>query len=168
MKKILLSLAVIGLLASCGNNDAEKDVAKQTTPQEVEKPTPPPVKHDVNTVDFKSMKKYNYVNAPKTVAAKSVVVNYDAKNPYAKPLEVVFTYSNGDTFKYVLQDFALWNNQAGKPRLVADASNTVWLQGQTKNGKFCEFVFFGDPKHNGSKISPNSYKNQIKYRSNKK
>jgi hypothetical protein len=171
MKKILFSIAVIGMLASCSNNDAEKQVAEPTT-KEVAKPTPPPAKNETDSVDFKKAKKYNYVNAPKAVAAKSVTVLYDAEKPYAKPVEVCFTYENGDTYKYVLKDFGLWTDKVAgkgkekilKARLITDADNTVWIQGQTKKGKVCEFVFYGNPKHNGQKITPSTKNNEIKYR----
>lgn len=164
-------LAVVGMLASCGSKDAEKPVvAEQAKP--VEKPTPPPAKHEADTVDFKKAKKYNYFNAPKAEPAKSVTVSYDAEKPYIKPVEVCFTYENGDTFKYVFKDFGLWTDKVAgkgkekvlKARLITDADNTVWLQGQTKKGKVCEFVVYGDPKHNGQKITPSTKKNEIKYR----
>ena len=80
----------------------------------------------------------------------------------------MYVYPNGDTFTYVINNFFVWPNQNGRDRIITDGDCTVWIQGQTKGGKFYEFVFYGDPKHNGSKIKPNSYRNlpagEIKYR----
>jgi hypothetical protein len=93
-----------------------------------------------------------------------VAVNYSKKAPYVKPIEVKYSYKNGDTYTYVIPStFALWQNEAGKLRVVVDRENTVWLQGQTKSGKFHELIFYGNPKFNGTKIKPNSYVDEIRY-----
>ena len=111
-------------------------------------------------VALTNAKTYAYFNAPCDMAAKTVKVSYDAKTPYAEPIVIKYTYSNGDTHTYTIsKDFGLWANELGRLRVVIDEYNTVWLQGQTKKGKFHEFVFYGDPKFNGKKIKPNSYTN---------
>ncbi len=111
---------------------------------------------------MRSIKTYNYYNSPFSTSATSVEVEYNAKVLY-QPIKIRYKYSNGDTYTHVIPDqFGLWQNENGRLRVVSDGS-TVWLQGQTREGKFCEFVFYGDPKNNGKKIKPNSYRNQIKY-----
>ena len=167
MKKffgMLVFIIMISLLASCGKEKkVELTPAPEPVKEEVYQPT-----HQSATIDFKTAKKYNYFNAPTNSPATAVVVNYNEKTPYAAPIEVKFNYANGDTFTYTISaEFGLWKNQAGKFRVISDNDGTVWLQGQTKKGRFCEFVFYGNPKNNNSKIKPNSYKNlpagEIKY-----
>ena len=164
MKKnlILAMCATICMLAAtaCGNKEEKAPVS---APAPVEKPAYQP-KHTTTTVDLtKGLKKYNYVAAPTGAPAVSVSVDYG--KPYTKPTTVKFVYANGDTRTLVVPaDFGLWNNSKGTPRVVTDKACTVWLQGQTKKGKFCEFVFFGDPQYNGKKVKPNSYRGEIKYR----
>lgn len=165
MKKIFVMFAIASILASCGGKkQQEETVAPEPPKQEVYQP-----KHQTETIDLKTAKKYDYRNAPTASPATSVVVKYDPKTPYAQPIEVTYTYENGDTFTYVIPaEFGLWKNQSGKFRVISDDACTVWLQGQTKKGKFHEFVLPGDPKYNGVKIKPNSYRNlpsgEIKYR----
>lgn len=165
MKKffgMLAFVAIASMFASCG--DKEKKVETTPVPEPVKEEVYQP-QHQTKDIDLKTVKKYNYFAAPVAAPAASVVVNYDQKKPYAQPVEVKYTYANGDTYTYTIPaDFGLWKNTAGKFRVITDNEGTVWMQGQTKKGKFCEFVFYGDPKHNGSKIKPNSYKNEIRYR----
>lgn len=164
-KFIIMMLATACMfVVSCKDNKKEEVVTIPDPPkQEVYQP-----KHQTTTVDFKTVKTYNYFKAPVTIAAKYVEIKYDEKQQYKKPLEIVYHYVNGDTYTYIINNFGVWKNEAGKLRIVADDDNTVWVQGQTKSGKFHEFIFYGDPKHNGSKIKPNSYRNlpegEIKYR----
>ncbi len=162
MKKIILLCAIAGLFTACANKQEEAPAApaENTPVEEVYLP-----QHQTKALEAKELRKYNYYNAPTAAAASKVVVTYDEKNSSAKPIEVAFSYPNGDSFVYTLPaGFSLWKNSAGKVRIVSDGEQTVWLQGQTKKGKFCEFVFFGDPKHNGAKIKPNSYTGKITYR----
>lgn len=168
MKKffgMLAFVAIASMFASCGN---EKKAEPAPVPEPVKKEAYQP-QHKAQAVDLKAAKKYQYFNAPTASPATAVLVKYSEKKPYAAPIEVKFSYANGDTYTYTVPaSFALWKNQAGKVRVVSDKDCTVWLQGQEKNGKFHEFVFYGDPKYNGTKIKPNSYKNhlsgEIKYR----
>lgn len=158
-------IAFVSMLASCSQkSEPVETVVLEPPKQEVYQP-----KHQSATIDLNTAKKYDYRNAPLDVPATSVVVNYDPKVPYAKPIEVVYSYANGDTFTFMIPaDFGLWKNSAGRFRVISDAEGTVWLQGQTKSGKFHEFVFYGNPEYNGTKIKPNSYRNlpagEIKYR----
>lgn len=168
MKKIFGTFAICAMacvfVTSCGNKKEEVPApAPEPVVEEVYQP-----QHTSVTVDLKTIKTYNYTAAPEGAPATSVVVNYDQKKPY-QPIEIKFTYANGDTRTYIVPaDFGLWKNQSGRFRVVSDDKCTVWLQGQTKKGKFCEFVFYGDPQFNGKKIKPNSYRNlpagEIKYR----
>ena len=124
--------------------------------------------HTEKVVDLASANRYMYFSAPTGIAAKSVTVAYNNKTPYAAPIVITYSYENGDTYTYTIPtEFGLWENELGRLRVVSDNQNTVWLQGQTKKGKFHEFVFYGDPRHNGKKIKPNSYINHpygvIKY-----
>jgi len=166
MKKILgilTMLVMVGMFASCGKKKAEP-VVLETQKQEVYQPV-----HKSSVVDLKTAKKYEYRYAPMNAPAVGVSVDYDKKTPYAKPIVIKYAYANGDTYTYTVPaDFGLWRNEAGKLRVVYDNDCTVWIQGQTKSGKFHEFVFYGNPKYNGTKVKPNSYKNppvgEIKYR----
>ena len=124
--------------------------------------------HNGKIVDLAIANRYTYFPAPTGSTAKSVKVDYDNKTPYATPIVITYSYGNGDTYTYTIpNEFGLWENELGRLRVVVDDQNTVWLQGQTKNGKFHEFVFYGDPRFNGKKIKPNSYLNHhygvIKY-----
>lgn len=170
MKKFFGMLAFVmiaSLFASCSE---EKKVPTPSAPAEtapVEEVYQP--KHDAQTVDLKIAKKYQYFTAPTSEPATSVVINYNQKRPYVDPVEVKFNYANGDTYTYTIPaTFGLRKNQAGKFRVISDNECTVWIQGQEKNGRFHEFVFYGDPKYNGTKIKPNSYRNhpagEIRYR----
>lgn len=172
MKKGLICLgAVLCVVLICFFTCC-KEEKKVESPVVVEEPAPVEVyqpKHQSSTIDLSSVKKYEYVSSPTQSPATSVTVDYDPKTPYAKPIEVKYTYANGDTYTYIIpKEFGLWKNEAGRFRVVADNECTVWLQGQTKKGKFHEFIFYGDPQFNGKKIKPNSYLNHptglIKYR----
>lgn len=163
MKKIFMLLAFMCLLTvSCKDKKTEEVVVPEPK-QEVYQPM-----HLNQTISYDATKTYNYFEAPNSVAAKEVTVNYDKREPYTKPIEVVYVYPKGDTFTYVLENFGIWTNENGMYRVIVDKNCTVWIQGQTKCGKFKEFVFYGNPKYNGTKISPNSYINlpdgYIKYR----
>lgn len=148
--KMALCIMVVALAAvSCKKKE-------EAPAQEPEKEVYTP-KHSLELVDLAKLKTYNYVQAPVQEAALSVVVKYSETELYA-PIKIKYTYANGDTYTYMLEGFGLWENENGRLRVVADKT-TVWLQGQTKAGKFCEFVFYGDPKNNGKKITPNSYRN---------
>lgn len=152
MKKFFVMCAIISIFVACGKKD-ETSIDDNATQNE--KVT---LSHQSTIFDLKTAKKYNYTNAPKKVSAKSVIVDYDKKIPYAKPITVKYSYASGDTYTFTIPaNFGLWKNQAGRFRVITDNDCTVWLQGQTKNGKFMEFVFYGNPKYNGKKIKPNSY-----------
>ena len=163
MKKIFLLLAFACILFSCSKK--KENVVEEIVQQPVKEVYQPV--HQKMVIDFQKTIMYNYFEAPKASAAKSVTVNFDQTALYVKPIEVVYLYENGDTFTYVLEKFGVWQNENGKYRIITDEKNTVWVQGQTKSGKFKEFVFYGNPEFNG-KISPNSYRNlpkgEIKYR----
>ncbi len=168
MKKFFGMLAFVAIASMCASCNEEKKTEVAPAPAPVKEEVYQP-QHNAQAVDLKAAKKYNYFNAPTGSPAASVVVNYNEKTPYAAPIEVKFSYANGDSFTYTVPaTFGLWKNQAGKFRVISDNECTVWLQGSEKNGKFHEFVFYGDPKHNGTKIKPNSYRNlpagEIKYR----
>lgn len=151
IKLFALCAMVCMLAVSCGK---KKEVTESAPKVEQYQP-----KHEKAVVDLKNIKSYNYFNAPMATAAKSVVVTYDPEVLY-QPITIKYGYENGDTYTYTIPvEFGLWENEAGRLRVVSDAEGTVWLQGQTKAGKFCEFVFYGNPKYNGKKIKPNSYRN---------
>lgn len=162
--KIFAMFAMLIMLASCADEKkTQEPVVTAPPPVEVYQPT-----HQTANVVLAAIKTYEYRNAPTGVAATSVEVKYD-KTPYAQPIEIKYSYANGDTFTYVIpKDFGIWANENGKLRVVKDADCTVWIQGQTKRGKFHELIFYGNPKYNGTKIQPNSYRNppagEIKYR----
>ena len=139
-------------------------VVEKVKEPEVYKPV-----HKSTDVDINVSKKYVYYPAPMNNVANSVRVDYDEKTPYAKPIVITYTYDNGDTHTYIVpKEFGLWENEAGRLRVISDDEMTVWIQGQTKKGKFHEFIFYGNPKFNQMKIKPNSYLNHpsglIKYR----
>lgn len=164
--KFLAVFAVAGMFASCNKDNKEPETAPvpDTPKEEVYQPV-----HNSSTVDLKTAKKYAYYNAPTSSPAASVQVLYDQKAPYTQPIVVKYTYANGDTYTYTVPaDFGLWRNEAGRFRVIYDDKGTVWMQGQTKAGKFHELIFYGDPQFNGKKIKPNSYRNlpagEIKYR----
>ena len=153
IKLFALCAMVCMLAVSCGKKKEATPVVQEP---KVEQYQP---KHGRATVDLENIKTYNYYNAPMAAAAKSVVVTYDPKVLY-QPITIKYSYENGDTYTYDIPvTFGLWANENGRLRVVSDAEGTVWLQGQTKAGKFCEFVFYGNPKYNGKKIKPNSYRN---------
>jgi hypothetical protein len=169
-KSLFLALCVSVFAISIASCKEEKKV--KTTPPVVEEPKAPevytPVNQSVN-VDVNTSSTYVYYPAPTNQVANSVRIDYDEKTPYAKPIIITYTYDNADTYTYIIpQEFGLWENEAGKLRVISDEECTVWLQGQTKDGKFHEFIFYGNPKFNGRKIKPNSYLNHpsglIKYR----
>ena len=165
MKNFIISLAFIAIALSVVSCKQKQEPAPVITEPVVEVYQPV---HTSQTIDLSSAGKYTYFAAPLNDVAQSVKVSYDTQTPYAKPIVIVYTYSNGDTYTYTIpQDFGLWNNEYGRLRVVIDKENTVWLQGQSKKGKFHEFVFYGNPKFNGKKIKPNSYHNHpegiIKY-----
>lgn len=162
---LMFCVMTLCILVSC--QEKEKEAPKPVAPPPVKKDVYQP-KHQATTIDLKEVKTYNYYNAPTDNVASAVVVNYNPKTPYAEPIVVKYSYSNGDTYSYTIpQEFGLWPNEAGKLRVVSDNDCTVWLQGQTKSGKFKEFIFYGNPKFNNKKIKPNSYLNHpnglIKY-----
>lgn len=157
-------VAVACAITACNKKEKEAEVVvPEPVKQEVYQP-----KHQSSKIELSALKKYNYYNAPTTEVAKGVLVKYDPKSQYTTPIEVVFSYANGDTYTYIIPEFGIWQNEAGKLRIVTDKDATVWLQGQTKKGSFQEFVFYGNPKYNGTKIKPNSYLNapdgKIEYR----
>lgn len=164
MKQFIMFCMCAAVLASC--SEKKEPVVE---PQEPQKEVVYQPVHRTMTVDLKTASKYGYYNAPNDVPATAVVVTYDQKLPYAQPVVVKFSYANGDSFTYTIPaEFGLWKNEAGRFRVISDDACTVWVQGQTKNGKFHEFVFYGDPRYNGGKIKPNSYRNlpagEIRYR----
>ena len=155
MKKFIILFMFIAValgITSCKTNQP----APEATPEPVVEVYTPV--HTNTTVDIYSAKKYAYFAAPVNMVAQSVSVNYDRQIPYAKPIIIVYTYQNGDTYTYTIpKDFGLWNNEYGRLRVIVDKENTVWLQGQTRKGDFHEFIFYGNPKFNGKKIKPNSH-----------
>ncbi len=154
--KISAMVAIVGMCVSCSEKKEENVPVEPAAPQEV---AYQPV-HQTSDVDLAKASKYTYFAAPMSAAATGVTVDCDKKVPYGQPIVVKFSYANGDTYTYTIpKDFGLWKNSAGRFRVITDDKCTVWLQGQTKSGKFHEFVFFGDPKFNGTKIKPNSYRN---------
>ncbi len=164
--KCFAVFAVAGMLASCNKENKAPETAPEPVAPKAEAYQPV---HQSSTVDLKSARKYAYFNAPTPTAAASVDVLYDRKAPYVQPVVVKYTYANGDTYTYTVPaEFGLWRNEAGRLRVVIDDKATVWLQGQTKGGKFHELIFYGDPQFNGKKIKPNTYRNlpagEIKYR----
>lgn len=143
----------MSLATACKAKKEEPVVEQVTVKEEVYQP-----KHHSKTIDLSSIKTYEYVSAPTSEPATSVVVsNY--QTPYKEPIVIKYSYANGDSYTYTIPDFGLWCNQNGKIRVITDKENTVWLQGQTKKGKFHELIFYGNPKFNGKKIKPNSYLN---------
>jgi hypothetical protein len=156
MKKsiIVMMLAIACIcLVSCKQQKEEKvTVEKAVVVEEVFQP-----RHNMQHVEYSS-ETYNYYNAPYSIAASGVEIAND------ESVGVIFSYDNGDSFTFYLEDFAIWKNSEGTPRVIVDDECTVWLQGQTRNGRFYEFVFYGDPQYNGQKITPNSYLGEIKYR----
>lgn len=161
--KFFAMIAVVAaLFVSCG--ESGKDVKDSAPAPEPQKEVYKPVSQSV-VIDLATAKRYDYRTAPKDVPAKEVKVTYNQKRPYAEPIVITYTYDNGDTYVYTIpKDFGLWKNSAGKFRVITDQNNTVWLQGQSKKGKPHEFVFFGDPKYNNTKVKPNSYRGEIRYR----
>ena len=165
MKRFIICLTLIAIalsVASCKKKQEPAPVVSEPV-AEVYQPV-----HTEKIVDLATADRYMYFKAPAGVAAKSVKVNYDNKTPYAAPIVVKYSYENGDTYTYTIPaEFGLWENELGRFRVVIDEQNTVWLQGQTRKGKFHEFIFYGDPRFNGKKIKPNSYINHpagvIKY-----
>ena len=167
MRKVIILFTLIAIalgVSSCQKKQAVCEPTPEVTPvvQEYQ-----PVHHQ-NNVDLNEVEKYHYFYAPSTEIPKYVNVKYNQTEPYADPILVEYHYQNGDTFTYVISsDFGLWENEYGRLRVVIDEQATVWMQGQTKQGKFHEFIFYGDPSFNGTKIKPNSYYNHpdgmIKY-----
>jgi hypothetical protein len=156
--KMFAIIAMFALMVSACKQKKEEAPMPEAPKAEVYQP-----QHKTAVVDLKTAKKYHYVAAPMNTAAKTVTVNFDGKNPYQTIL-VTFVYVNGDTFIYTVPDeFGIWKNEIGKWRILNDGS-TVWMQGQTKQGKFHEFIFYSDPKNNAKKIKPNSYTGVIAYR----
>ncbi len=153
IKLFALCAMVCMLAVSCKEKPAPvpesvPEVAQPYEPQDVQQ-----------LIDLTKIGSYNYYDAPMAAAATSVVVNYDEKVLY-QPITIKYGYENGDAYTYTIPaEFGLWANENGRLRVVSDAEGTAWLQGQTKAGKFCEFVFYGNPKYNGKKIKPNSYRN---------
>jgi hypothetical protein len=122
----------------------------------------------MDTLNLKGLNRYTYFNAPSEESAISVTVKYDTKYPYRAPIIVCYTYQNGSTYSYIIPEtFGLRTNEMGRFKVIQDDELTVWMQGQTSNGRFYELVFFGNEKFNGVKIKPNSHYNHphgmIKY-----
>lgn len=158
---MMLAFACI-VLVSCKQKTQEVPYVEPVLEDEIYEPIA-----TWKVVDYTSTT-YNYYNAPCNIAADCVEVVYDGYDIYACPIEIEYIYQNGDTYTYILEDFGIWQNSEGSYRIIVDDECTVWVQGQTAAGKFYEFVFYGDPRYNGMKISPNSYRNlpagEIKYR----
>ena len=161
MKKInvflMLFAIALSIMVSCKEEPKEQPVLPTPEPPKKEVYQP---QHQSTIVDLSSKKTYEYINTPSSQKAKSVVVDYDTKEAYAKPIIIKYSYENGDTYTYTIpKEFGLWENENGRLRVITDDNCTVWLQGQTKKGIFKEFVFYGNPNFNGKKIKPNSYLN---------
>ena len=93
--KIFAMFAMLIMLASCADDKKKQEpVVTAPPPVEVYQPV-----HQTASVDLNAIKTYEYRNAPTGVAATSVEVKYDA-TPYAQPIEIKYSYANGDTFTY--------------------------------------------------------------------
>lgn len=155
--KFLTVFAVSGMFVACNNKAKEPEPVPvpETPKEEVYQPV-----HQTTTVDLKKAKKYAYFNTPTAEAATFVEVLYGQKEQYVQPIVVKYAYANGDTYTYTIpEEFGIWRNEADRLRVIYDDKCTVWIQGQTKAGKFHEFIFYGNPQFNGKKIKPNSYRN---------
>ncbi len=120
MKKFFGMLAFVAIASMCASCNEEKKTEVAPAPAPVKEEVYQP-QHNAQAVDLKAAKKYNYFNAPTGSPAASVVVNYNEKTPYAAPIEVKFSYANGDSFTYTVPaTFGLWKNQAGKFRVISD------------------------------------------------
>ena len=166
--KIIAMCVLIMSVCSCQKKKQEPEVVEPTPPAPVEEKVYQP-QHLSSVIDIGTAQKYEYINTPYDKAATSVELLYNNKIAYAQPITIKYKYANGDTYSYTIPaEFGLRTNENGKFRILSDNECTVWIQGQTKKGKFHEFVFYGDPKYNGKKIKPNSYLNppagNIKYK----
>lgn len=157
MRKVIILFTLIAIalgVSSCQKKQADCEPVPEAVPvvQEYQ-----PV-HIERTIDLNGLKTYHYFNAPLPQTPKYVDVKYNHSEPYASPILVEYHYKNGDSFTYIIpSDFGLWENEYGRLRVIIDEQATVWMQGQTKQGKFHEFVFYGDRSFNDTKIKPNSY-----------
>ena len=161
MRKCIILLTFFAIALSVSLTSCQKKSVKEVTTgfEPIVTPCYQPT-HIKNIVDLSTVERYHYFSTPLSHPAEFVSVTYDPKTPYAEPILIEYHYENGDTYTYVIPaDFGLWNNEYGRLRVVIDEEATVWLQGQTKRGKFHEFVFYGNPAFNGKKIKPNSYHN---------
>lgn len=174
MKKVLGFLAIFAMFVTASCNKTEEKVAEPVAPstavqeqQTVQSVATNPVVQ-TKALNAMKLKKYNYFAAPMDQAATGVVVDYTT--PYKSDVSVKFMYADGSTYTYTIaKTYGLWANlKTGKYKVVTDDQCTVWLQGSTYSGGYHEFVFYGDPKNNGKKIKPSSFKNlpagQIVYR----
>ena len=161
MKKYIIIFSLIAMamsVSSCQKKQAEQPVVEPEVIVEEYQPV-----HHHQTIDLAQADRYTYFYAPIDDYAQSVNVSYNHKCAYAAPIVITYYYENGDTYTYTIpQDFGLWKNEYGRFRVVTDSECTVWLQGQTKSGKFHELVFYGNPYYDGTKITPNSYINHPK------
>lgn len=152
--KIAVLFFMAALIVSCGKKEEQKAETQVPAEPEVYQP-----KSQKIVVSLETAETYAYFDTPKAEAAEAVDVFY-GETEYSQPTTIRYSYANGDELVYEIpQEFGLWKNQNRRFRVVSDADQTVWVQGQTKQGKFHEFVFYGDPKNNGKKIKPNSYRN---------
>ena len=160
MRKTIIIFALIAVAIGVTSCQKKQEVCNQVHCQTEPVASPYQPVHMEISIDLNSGEKYHYFNAPTTGSAKFVTVKYDQKTPYAAPILVKYHYDNGDTYTYVIpSNFGLWNNEYGRLRVVVDEEATVWMQGQTKQGRFHEFIFYGNPAFNDKKIKPNSYYN---------
>lgn len=164
MKKsiILFTFFAIALsvLVSCQKKQPTNVVSTVESEPEVAEIYQPV--HRTENVRLEEMKRYTYYASPTSEPAVSVVIQYN-EQPYVAPTIVTYSYKNGDTYTYILpKEFALRENEIGRLRIVQDQYHTVWMQGQTKKGKFHEVIFYGNPEFNNKKIKPNSYINHPK------
>lgn len=160
MRKFIIILTLFAIafsVASCQQKQVE-NIEQNTGSEPVVKPYQ--AVHINETIDLKDLTSYTYFYAPFNKPAKDVTVKYDLKRPYAAPIIVNYTYQNGNTYTYIIpKEFGLRTNELGRLKLIQDKYNTVWMQGQTADGKFYEIVLYGDSKFNEVKIKPNSHLN---------
>ena len=169
MKKFIILFAFFAIALSAMTSCQKKQVVEEVqTVCEMPAVAPYQPVHFMDTLKLKDLNCYTYFNAPTEEVPKSVTVKYDTKYPYTAPIIVCYTYQNGDTYTYIVpEEFGLRTNEIGRFKIIQDDELTVWMQGQTSNGRFYEFVFYGNEKFNSVKIKPNSHYNHphgvIKY-----
>lgn len=168
MKKIIILFAFFAIALNVITSCQKKQCNEEQTVCEDPIVVPYQPSHIREIIDLKELNNYTYFNAPLGEPAISVNVKYDTKHPYTAPIIITYTFKLGNTYTYVIpKEFGLRTNEMGRFKIIQDEHFTVWMQGQTTNGKFYEIVLYGNEKFNGVKIKPNSHYNHphgvIKY-----